>query len=103
MRESMRITLGTIKHIRKLATLRQDGGLSEAGNVELFDSMDCLDQGELGELYAVACVGRSGNIGLFGEAVDEARDLGANTAEYLFSLDNLGMYLASGMALLKLE
>lgn len=99
----MRITVGTIEHIRDLALSRQDGGLSEAGNVELFDSIDCLDQDELGELYAVVCVGQSGKIGVFGEAVGDARVLGASAEEYLFGLGNLGTYLAAGAALLKLE
>ncbi|GJI94267.1 hypothetical protein RugamoR57_09850 [Duganella caerulea] len=98
----MRITVGTIEHIRDLALSRQDRGLSEAGNVELFDSIDCLGQDELGELYAVACVGQSGKIG-GDEAVGDARGRGASAAEYLFGLGNLGTYLAAGAALLKLE
>jgi len=102
MRELMKITFGTIEHIRQLAISRQGGGLSEAGNVELFDSIDCLDQDELAELYAVALVGQSGKVGLFGAAVDDARGRGYSAAEYLFGLADLGTYLVAGTALLTL-
>jgi len=98
----MKVTIGTIEHIKQLAMLRQEGVLTEEGRVELFDSLDCLDLDELSELYAIACVGKSGSVELYGAAVDESNGRGVGAAEYLFGLGDLGASLAAGTALLKL-
>ncbi len=103
MKTSMIITAGTIEHIAQLAAFREQGRLSEAARVELFDSIDCLNLDELSELYGIVEVGRWRTVTRYHAAVAEAKVRGFDTAEYLFDLGNLGTYLASGMAELKLD
>jgi hypothetical protein len=98
----MKITLGTIEHIKQLAISREDNRLSEEDTVELFDSIDCLDPDELSELYAIIRVGQSQVVEQFDAAVVDARGRGVDVSEHIFGLRELGTLLAAGTAQLKL-
>ena len=98
----MKITIGTVEHIKQLAISRQNGRLAKADCAELFDSIDCLDLDELSELYAIARVGELQSLEQYDVAFAEAKGRGFTIVEHLFGLSELGKYLISGTFQLKL-
>ncbi len=98
----MKITLGTIAHIKQLAVSREDGGLSDTERVELFDSIDCLDSDELSELYAIVKVGQCRAVAQYAAEVAKDRGREAGAAEHIFGLRELGTFLIAGTADLQL-
>ncbi|MFL6656963.1 MAG: hypothetical protein ACJ8GW_02725 [Massilia sp.] len=98
----MKITFGTIDHIRRLAICREGGGLSESDQVELFDSIDLLDAHELTELYAILRVGQCQAVEQYGVEVAAASAGDAGAVERLFAMPELGTLLTAGIAKLHL-
>lgn len=96
----VKLTISTIEHIVKLASLRDANPLAPDENVELFDSMDCLDIDELSELYAIVVVGSLDNAQEFLGAKEEARTRGYHSLDLLWNNESLGSSLARGCELL---
>lgn len=90
------ITAGTIEHIIDLGKSREAGLLSSELRVELFDSIDCLDENELAELYALLEFAKAGKLESFSELVCKAKDIGFSLVEEVFEYNKLGSCLSKG-------
>jgi hypothetical protein len=92
----MKITIDTIEHIKNLALTRENEELSHDDNIELFDSIDCLDLEELSDLYAIAHIGYGSSANEFKILVAKAKKLGFDLTDELLGLVDLGSALKRG-------
>jgi hypothetical protein len=93
----MKLTKGTVEHIRVLAILREKEGLSRDDSIELFDSIDCMDMEELSLFYALVHFGMKKNESDFDFLVSKAKKKGFSVVEELFDNKDLGSYLREGL------
>lgn len=95
------LTFSTIEHIAEQALLRETKPLTREENIELFDSIDCLDINELSELYAITMIGLKGNVSDFERLIDEAKSMGFQVVDTLWRNEKLGSALKIGCELLE--
>ncbi len=98
-----KLTLSAVKHTMKIALLREVRPLAHDENVELFDSIDCLDIEELGELYAIVMVGLLESPQEFGSFEKYAKEKGFQSVDTLWDNESLGSAMERGCELLGLK
>lgn len=99
----MQLTGGTLKHIEQLALLREAKALPHEDNVELYDSIDCLNMEELSELYAVVTAGIELDVSAFPQYINDAKSKGFSVVGELFNMGKLGSHLKRGAELLRMD
>ena len=91
------IQLESVKYIADLALIREANSITHNQLVELFDSIDCLTLDELSVLFAVFCVGKSGEITKYSTYLKQALNLGFPLVDKLFNNLQLGILLTNGL------
>ena len=91
------IQLENVKYIADLALIREANTITNNQLVELFDSIDCLTLDELSILFAVFCVGKSGEIRKYNIYITQAVNLGVPLVDELFNNLQLGRLLTNGL------
>jgi hypothetical protein len=91
------IQIENVKYIADLALIREANSITHNQLVELFDSIDCLTLDELSILFAVFCVGKSGEVTKYSIYLTQALNLGFPLVDELFNNLQLGVLLTNGL------